>query len=592
MKKGQGAMEFLAVYGWSILAVLLTGGALAYYGVISPDKFFLPNTCTFGPGISCDDFKIDGGTKNVYLRLRNGFGKGLTDVSIKAKIGENYCGNSYGDNLESTPSPGMITDGGTEDFFVDCSIILNSVDINNKRVNVDLEITYTLAGEYLSHTIAGEMIVKPEVIVQININQTGNGTGNGTIPPPMNETNQTCTDSDNGKNYYVKGTVISDGPDDLLSPLVFTDNCIVYVTSPFTDSYQTKDSCTNTDNRCSVREGYCIKDSYYYNIEDRECPYGCIDGACNSAPITNQTNVTHLECKNNACVAVNGTGTNLCNTNADCNLTGNQTNITLAPNNKCVDSDGGKNYFVYGRLSGTDSWGNVIDQPDTCASQIAVVERFCESYSYSYEYYYCPKSCQNGACVYKDQVVNMNSEVYVTRLDYGPTKYTITFKDPDGIGYDSVKTVTGIGLTGGYPPCLTSLSSGTVTVENSDFPLSWKVGDCIGNLQTGSISIPPAGVSCTDSDGGKNYYTKGTTWDSYSGVDQIDYCSGSKSLVEYYCLEGYRKSVLISCLQSCTSGACIKTYCAGPGLSASLYGGGKCCEGLILQGGICNSPPS
>ena len=529
MKKGQGAMEFLAIYGWSILAVLLTGGALAYYGVISPGKF-LPESCTIQPGISCDDFKIDGGTKNVYLRLRNGFGKDLTDVSIKAKIGENYCGDSYGDNLESTPSPGRIADGGTEDFFVDCSIILNSVDIKNKRVEVNLEVIYTFAGEYLSHTTTGEMIVKPDVIVQIDINQTGNGTGNGTVPPPGNQTNQTspkCTDSDGGKNYYTKGTTW-----DVWSGIDKIDYC---------------------DNNIVV-EYYCLDD--WRKLEIFSCIYGCKDGACLA---TNQT--------------------------------GNQTNVTLSPNNKCVDSDGGKNYFVFGKLSGTDNWGNVIDQPDICASKIAVVEKFCESYSYSYEYYYCPKSCQNGACVYKDQIVNMNSQVYVTRLDYGPTKYSITIKDPDGVGYSSVKTVTGDGLYGGYPPCLTSLSSGTITIEDSWFPLSWKIGDCIGNMQQGSISLPPAGVSCTDSDGGKNYYTKGTTWDSSSGVNQIDYCSGSKSLVEYYCLEGYRKSVLISCLQSCTSGACTKTYCAGPGLSASLYGGGKCCEGLILQGGICNSPP-
>lgn len=399
-------MEFLAVYGWSILAVLLTGGALAYYGVINPGKFFLPEICTFGPGISCDDFKIDGGTNNVYLRLRNGFGKDLTDVSIKAKIGENYCASSYGDNLESTPSPGIITDGGTEDFFVDCSIILNSVDIN-KKVDVTLEITYTRAGELLSHTTTGEMIVKPEVIVQININQTGNGTGNGTVPPPGNQTN---------------GTIPPPGN------------------------------------------------------------------------FTNQTNYTAP---------------------APVNQTGNQTNNT-----------------------------------------------------------------------------NMNADAYVTRLDYGPNKYSITIKDPDGIGQFSVKTITGIYLWAGSPPCsYKSLTSGTSLIEDTWFPLSWDNIDCTGNRQEGSISLPPQGVSCTDSDGGKNYYTKGTTWDSYSGVNQVDYCSDSKSLVEYYCLEGYRKSVLISCLQSCTSGACIKTYCAGPGLDAYIYGGGKCCEGLILQGGICNVSP-
>lgn len=470
-------MEFLVTYGWSILAVLLTGGALAYFGVINPGKYFSPSTCIFEhPGLSCNDFKVDSTTQRVYLQLRNGMGKDMSGFSIKANIDGNYCGNAYGDNL--TPPPDSITDGSATTFLVDCSNVLNSMEVIGK-ISITLEITYTFAGEYISHTTTGEMIVRPEGITQMNINQTGNQT-NGTMPPsPGNQTGN--------------GTI---------------------------------------------------------------------------PPPGNQTNVTQPP--------VNET---------------NQTNLTLSPNNKCADSDGGKNYFVYGELSGTDNWGNTIIQSDSCASEIAVVEKFCESYSYSYEYYYCPKSCQNGACVYKDQAVNMNSEVYVTRLDYGPTKYSITIKDPDGVGYSSVKTVTGGGLYGGYPPCSKSLISGTVTIEDSWFPLSWKVGDCIGNLQTGTISLPPVGVSCTDSDGGKNYYTKGTTWDSYSGIDKIDYCSDSKSLVEYYCLEGYRKLTLISCLDKCIDGACIKTYCAGPGLSASLYGGGKCCEGLILQGGICNVPP-
>ncbi|MEK6867669.1 MAG: hypothetical protein AABX98_02485, partial [Nanoarchaeota archaeon] len=47
--------------------------------------------------------------------------------------------------------------------------------------------------------------------------------------------------------------------------------------------------------------------------------------------------------------------------------------IVVVPQNNCVDSDGGDNPAVYGTLSGTDVWGNVIDQTDQCGSGTATV---------------------------------------------------------------------------------------------------------------------------------------------------------------------------------------------------------------------------
>ena len=38
-KRGQAAMEFLMTYGWAILAAIIVIGVLAYFGVLSPDKF-------------------------------------------------------------------------------------------------------------------------------------------------------------------------------------------------------------------------------------------------------------------------------------------------------------------------------------------------------------------------------------------------------------------------------------------------------------------------------------------------------------------------------------------------------------------------
>ncbi len=74
-RKGQAAMEFLMTYGWAILVVLAAIAALAYFGVLSPDKL-LPEKCTLSPGMSCDGFKVT--TNSIQLVIRNGMGKDIT----------------------------------------------------------------------------------------------------------------------------------------------------------------------------------------------------------------------------------------------------------------------------------------------------------------------------------------------------------------------------------------------------------------------------------------------------------------------------------------------------------------------------------
>ena len=51
MKKSQAAMEFLMTYGWAILVVLVAIAALAYFGVLDPNKFVgEAGKCTVGGG--------------------------------------------------------------------------------------------------------------------------------------------------------------------------------------------------------------------------------------------------------------------------------------------------------------------------------------------------------------------------------------------------------------------------------------------------------------------------------------------------------------------------------------------------------------
>ena len=77
MKKAQAAMEFIMTYGWAILVVLAAIGALAYFGVLSPDRF-LPERCTFPVGVDCVDKAsiVSGadGTNYIEFALRNNIG--------------------------------------------------------------------------------------------------------------------------------------------------------------------------------------------------------------------------------------------------------------------------------------------------------------------------------------------------------------------------------------------------------------------------------------------------------------------------------------------------------------------------------------
>lgn len=73
-KKGQAAMEFLMTYGWAILVVLAAIGALAYFGVLSPDAI-LPERTTFqAPLPNVDTAYIDGANQQVEVAFTNSVG--------------------------------------------------------------------------------------------------------------------------------------------------------------------------------------------------------------------------------------------------------------------------------------------------------------------------------------------------------------------------------------------------------------------------------------------------------------------------------------------------------------------------------------
>ena len=70
-RKSQAAMEFLMTYGWAILVVLAAIAALAYFGVLSPEKF-LPEKCLLETGFTCISSKITSSDSTIVLSNSQG----------------------------------------------------------------------------------------------------------------------------------------------------------------------------------------------------------------------------------------------------------------------------------------------------------------------------------------------------------------------------------------------------------------------------------------------------------------------------------------------------------------------------------------
>jgi len=270
----------------------------------------------------------------------------------------------------------------------------------------------------------------------------------------------------------------------------------------------------------------------------------------------------------------------------------NQTNTTTT----CTDSDGGINYYVKGTLTIQGKEGYLTDacqiktgnasytSTDSCfGNDCYLEEAYCYSSSKSYrtypaDYYNCPNGCKDGACLSTAQpsitVLSpnggeswvMNSSQTIKWVSHG-THVTISL-----VSLDKTKEV--YGLLGSIP------NDGTETMWlPSDLPLGQYylrvrcVGNCTASTQQYDDSDAPFSIvatnttlSCTDSDGGIDYYKKGTVTACTTGTNSGGSCttsqdvcnSDSKRLKELYCDSNAMASVEYSCPNGCSNGACIR----------------------------------
>ena len=142
-KRAQAAMEFLMTYGWAILVVLAAIAALAYFGVLSPDRF-LPNKCTLPSGLACLDFTVDSGTSTVQVAIQNSLGFEMRNT--QATLVTSNC----------TSQAVNLTNGEK------VTLVFNSCTLGQtgSKLNDDLNVAYTNADTSLTHSASGTLVAK------------------------------------------------------------------------------------------------------------------------------------------------------------------------------------------------------------------------------------------------------------------------------------------------------------------------------------------------------------------------------------------------------------------------------------------------
>ena len=156
MSKSQAALEFLTTYAWAFLGIMVTLGALYYFGVFNFSKY-LPQECIFPQQFECVAFSFVGAADEVRFRLVNNAGETI-----------NVKGYSISNDL---PAPLSCTNppafngwlaGEERDFaFTGCS---GGGFIDKERAEAEISIAYCApatagctTGSAVDHTLSGKI---------------------------------------------------------------------------------------------------------------------------------------------------------------------------------------------------------------------------------------------------------------------------------------------------------------------------------------------------------------------------------------------------------------------------------------------------
>ena len=327
----------------------------------------------------------------------------------------------------------------------------------------------------------------------LEIELTGSITTTTTIPRE-----ETCRDTDGGKNYYVKGTV----------------------------TYCTGNLCTKMTDFCDRKYGYLNEyycDGRRYAKTTYNCPNGCKDGACLQLTIK----LLDAYCSNGkiSLILLNDGNTNidgseirilvdnkegdfyfnpysikpketLVASSYERYSSGSHTLLVVSPGNTvrqtvycgvtttttipreetCRDTDGGKNYYVKGTV--TYCTGNLCTKmTDFCDRKYGYLnEYYCDGRRYAKTTYNCPNGCKDGACI-SDCSTHF---IDITNVQNSGGKISVSYKSREvGSNVDVkliVATSSGAGLTN--CPIISAVCSEVVPRNTGEFIYCTLITEC------------------------------------------------------------------------------------------------------------------
>jgi len=128
----QAALEFLVTYAWAFLTILITIGALFYFGIFDFSKF-LPEKCIFTSQLECLNFVMN--SDNIGIKLVNNLGETITVESMTIE-------DNGEPKLDCTTKPtktGWLAGEEWNLLFQDCS---GGGYIKKERVEAKISLTY------------------------------------------------------------------------------------------------------------------------------------------------------------------------------------------------------------------------------------------------------------------------------------------------------------------------------------------------------------------------------------------------------------------------------------------------------------------
>jgi hypothetical protein len=155
-KRGQAALEFLTTYGWAFMVILLMIGALAYFGVLNPDRF-LPQRCNVGPEFSCNEYKVEAASGVLSVKFSNNVGQTILVKNVIASWDKQDLEDGCIWKLDDEPADATTQFSATEEVEILCTFNPALFPPIGNKIKFSLDIEYLPAGRSYDQPLAVEI---------------------------------------------------------------------------------------------------------------------------------------------------------------------------------------------------------------------------------------------------------------------------------------------------------------------------------------------------------------------------------------------------------------------------------------------------